>query len=126
MVLGSLALGALAVAAANADGLATLWGGYTDPASWAALGWAGLGPGALASYLHVTVRAAFAIPGCCAIAALRGRAACATLSACAEQQVVGSIAEAAAGAVVQLFLSRHGRAAEPSRLPAYHTAAVQA
>ncbi len=55
MVLGSLALGALAVAAANADGLAALWGGYSDPASWAALGWAGLGPGALASYLHVMV-----------------------------------------------------------------------
>lgn len=56
VVLGSLALGALGIAAANADGLAGLWGGYTDPASWAALGWAGLGPGALASYLHVTVR----------------------------------------------------------------------
>ena len=55
VVLGSLALGALAVAAANADGLAALWGGYSDPASWAALGWAGLGPGALASYLHVMV-----------------------------------------------------------------------
>ena len=62
VVLGGLALGSLGVAAAaNADGLAALWSGYSDPTSWAALGWAGLGPGALASYLHVTVRGAHAL-----------------------------------------------------------------
>lgn len=59
VVLGSLSLGALGVAAAGVaaqgEQLSALWSGYTDPASWAALGWAGLGPGALASYLHVVV-----------------------------------------------------------------------
>lgn len=79
VVLGSLALGALGIAAANADGLAGLWGGYTDPASWAALGWAGLGPGALASYLHVTVR--FAEP--VGWLPLGGSASCQQCAACA-------------------------------------------
>lgn len=56
-MLGSLALGSLALAAAGAAaegrGLSSLWAGYDDPASWAVLAWAGLGPGAVASYLHV-------------------------------------------------------------------------
>lgn len=57
VVLGSLAMGSLALAAAGAAadgrGPAALWEGYADPAAWAALAWAGLGPGAVGSYLHV-------------------------------------------------------------------------
>lgn len=57
VVLGLLALGSLGLAASSAaaegHGLSSLWGGYGDLGSWAALGWSGLGPGAMASYLHV-------------------------------------------------------------------------
>lgn len=61
-MLGTLALGAMLVAyaAAEGEGPSALWGGYADPASWLILLWAGLGPGALASYLHVQVRSAWA------------------------------------------------------------------
>lgn len=56
-VLGGLGLGSLAVVSAStlAQGqpLSAMWGGVaTDPVCWAALLWSGLGPGALASYLH--------------------------------------------------------------------------
>lgn len=61
LVLSGLGIAALAAAAASAaaqgQGLESLWGGWHEPASWAALLWAGLGPGAMASYLHVKVRA---------------------------------------------------------------------
>lgn len=59
LVLSGLGIAALiaasASAAAQGQGLESLWGGWHEPAAWAALLWAGLGPGAVASYLHIKV-----------------------------------------------------------------------
>ena len=63
LVLGGLAVAGLVAAAASAaaegQGIESLRGGWHEPAAWAALLWAGLGPGAVASYLHIMVRAAY-------------------------------------------------------------------
>ncbi|EFN58928.1 hypothetical protein CHLNCDRAFT_50471 [Chlorella variabilis] len=64
-VLGGLALASLVAAtgSAAAQGLPaqSLWGGVgSDPLMWAALLWSGLGPGALASYLHARASTAAA------------------------------------------------------------------
>ena len=69
-VLGGLALASLVAAtgSAAAQGLPaqSLWGGVgSDPLMWAALLWSGLGPGALASYLHARASTAAAVGCCC-------------------------------------------------------------
>lgn len=65
VALTAVAAAGLAVEAAQAAGqgqpLAALWPGWQQPEGWAILVWAALGPGALASVLHVKVRGWFAV-----------------------------------------------------------------